>query len=217
MSTIGRRRLLGTLVASLPAAGVAPACSARREESRAPSGASSETTAPSPTPERRPGWQPSLFSVQQALTVEDVAEQLLPETDTPGARRAGVAEFIESLVRDVFEESERRAFLAGIAALNAATSQAQGRVFPACTPEEQRSQLERLAAATLAELEGKGGDPDAEATDPAARFWLSMRSLTIEGFAQSRLGATLVLAYDPVPGEYRGCVPFESVGKTWAL
>jgi hypothetical protein len=37
------------------------------------------------------------------------------------------------------------------------------------------------------------------------------------GYFTSEVGATQVLRYDPVPGAYHGCIPFEEVGKTWAI
>jgi hypothetical protein len=215
VSAIGRRRALEAL-ASLPVSGGLLGCAPlRREPASARPDAPHEQGASAL--ERRPGWEPAFFSLEQALSVEDVTEQLIPETDTPGARRAGVAELIESLVRDAFEEQERGAFLAGVAALNAMAREASGRSFPACTPEEQRGLLEKVAAATAAQLAKGGGAQNAAALEPVASFWLRMRDLTIKGFVQSKLGATLAFAYDPDPGEYQGCVPLDSVGKTWAL
>jgi Gluconate 2-dehydrogenase subunit 3 len=215
VSAIGRRRALEAL-AALPVTGGLLDCTPPRGQPESAQ-ADAPATRGADAPERRPGWEPGFFSLEQALSVEDVAEQLIPETDTPGARRAGVAELIESLVRDVFEEQERGAFLAGIEALDTLARTATGRAFPACTPEEQQGVLEKLAAATLAQQSKAGGEHGSSALEPAARFWLRMRDLTISGFAQSKLGATLAFAYDPEPGEYQGCVPLESAGKTWAL
>jgi hypothetical protein len=200
---LGRRELLAALASGLPAASLLPACAATQSTAEAPSGAG-----------RRPGWAPTLFSTEQALTVEDVAEQLIPETNTPGARSAGVPALIESLVEHVFDEPGRRDFLAGIAELNAAARQAHGRAFPDCTPAEQKALLETLAAGVAERLVANRASHDD--LDPLSHFWLSMRELTINGFVNSRLGATRVLSYEPTPGEHQGCVPLESAGKTWA-
>ena len=48
------------------------------------------------------------------------------------------------------------------------------------------------------------------------KFYMTVKELSVGGFCLSEAGATQVLKYDKVPGEYRGCVPFEEVGKTWA-
>ena len=48
-------------------------------------------------------------------------------------------------------------------------------------------------------------------------FFYLLKSTTLLGFFTSEVGATEVLNYDPVPGNYDGCIPLESVGgKTWA-
>lgn len=214
MSDIDRRDLLKALAALLPGASLLPACAGAP---RAPS--SVGPAAPAPTASaRQPGWVPSLFDTEQALTVEDVAEQLLPETDTPGAKAAGVPRHIESLVADVFSADERTDFLAGVHALNQQARQAHGAAFPSCTPEQQAGLLSVLAKQIVqAQQAGEQKGARHDALDPLAHFWLSMRELTIDGYARSKLGATRLLGYDPIPGEYLGCVSLESVGKTWAL
>jgi glucoside 3-dehydrogenase (cytochrome c) hitch-hiker subunit len=213
VSAIDRRDLLKALAASLPGAALVSACAAAPQLPKAAPGALGSPGANA----RQPGWAPSLFSAEQALTVEDVAEQLLPETDTPGAKSAGVPAYIENLAKDVFDDEERRDFLAGVDSLNEQARQAHGVVFPACTPEQQSLLLAALATrvARLQRAAGQSGhEPE---LDALAHFWLSLRELAIDGYCRSKLGATRLLNYDPIPGEYRGCVALESVGKTWAL
>jgi len=36
------------------------------------------------------------------------------------------------------------------------------------------------------------------------------------GYFTSEPGATIALRYDPVPGDYRGCVPLKDIGRGWA-
>ncbi len=52
--------------------------------------------------------------------------------------------------------------------------------------------------------------------NPKESFFMTVKELTADGFCTSKAGATLVLKYEKVPGEYRGCVPYEEIGKTWA-
>src|SRR5688500_2484769 len=68
---------------------------------------------------RVPLFVAQLFSLEQALLVEDLAELIIPETNSPGAVQAGVPAFIEGIVREVYDEPERLAFLRGIDELNA--------------------------------------------------------------------------------------------------
>ncbi|HMR57922.1 MAG TPA: gluconate 2-dehydrogenase subunit 3 family protein, partial [Cyclobacteriaceae bacterium] len=40
--------------------------------------------------------------------------------------------------------------------------------------------------------------------------------LVLAGYFSSEPGATQALQYNPVPGPFRGCVPYAEVGKAWA-
>ena len=44
-----------------------------------------------------------------------------------------------------------------------------------------------------------------------------MSGLTKQGFFTSKEIGTKVLIYDPIPGEYKGCIPLADVGGTWTL
>lgn len=159
--------------------------------------------APAPV-ERSPGFHPTLFSREQALCAEDLAELIIPEGTTPGAKSAGVAAFIESFVRDVYEDPQQRAFLDGLGQLAARALHHHGRPFVACTPAEQAA----LFAALAAEPPSAGGHPFS--------FARAFRELCIRGYCNSQLGATRLLQYEPTPGEFQGCIALESVGKAWA-
>ena len=107
-------------------------------------------------------YQPLFFSPQQYRMVEHLAEMIIPEDDTPGAKTAGVAEFIDFMVanrvpvsgsRDVRstqdaiemgEEAQNR-FLSGLDWMNARSKSEFGHEFMDCTPEQQNSLLEELA------------------------------------------------------------------------
>src|SRR6266513_66799 len=56
----------------------------------------------------------TLNAAQQAL-VTNIAELIIPETDTPGATRVKVPEFIDLILTEWASTEERDAFLAGLA------------------------------------------------------------------------------------------------------
>jgi gluconate 2-dehydrogenase gamma chain len=166
--------------------------------------------APPPEPQRVPQFAPQLFSLEQALLVEDLAELLIPETNSPGAVQAGVPAFIEGIVREVYDEPERLAFLRGIDELGALAREKHGRPFFACARDVQSALVEPL-------VQHEVSLPENTIADGAPwSFFKAFHESCIEGFCQSRLGATRVLQYDSVPGAYHGCVPLESVGRAWA-
>jgi hypothetical protein len=188
-----RRQALQTLAASMPAAALLHGCKS----------GNAVLPALEPSPPKRASWSPRLFSPLQALVVEDAAERLIPETNTPGATSAQVGKFIEDVLTDVYDESARQHFLAGVDALNRDAHAAHGLDFPACSPQQQTALIEKLVAA-LPKHDEQEGDKGPEP------FFLTLRELTIVGFCNSRLGATRVLSYEPIPGHYQGCVAVEA-------
>ncbi|MDH3243025.1 MAG: gluconate 2-dehydrogenase subunit 3 family protein [Saprospiraceae bacterium] len=145
-------------------------------------------------------WRPEALTPKEVLIVAALAEQILPETSTPGARQAGVERFIDSMVAGYLPEAERNAFMDGLASL-------AERKFTGKTPEEQHVMVTELAE------EARQQEQDAD-TKP---FFLLAKEMTVLGFFTSEVGATQVLNYDPIPGDFQGCMPLdEAGGKTWA-
>src|SRR5437660_8657279 len=73
----------------------------------------------------RPGFR--VLDAQQQLLVQTLTEMIIPATDTPGAKGAGVDQFIDVMLADWYDPDDRQAVLAGRAEAdvrsNAATAQ----------------------------------------------------------------------------------------------
>jgi hypothetical protein len=63
----------------------------------------------------------TLNSAQQALVTE-IAEMIIPETDTPGATRVKVPEFIDLILTERAHDDEKSSFLAGLADIDTRAS-----------------------------------------------------------------------------------------------
>ncbi|MGQ0714725.1 MAG: gluconate 2-dehydrogenase subunit 3 family protein [Gemmatimonadaceae bacterium] len=77
-----------------------------------------------------------------------IADAIIPETDTPGARSANVDQFIDTLLSDHFAPADKERFLAGLTRLEARAQQAHQKSFGALTAAEQAAivgELDRLA------------------------------------------------------------------------
>jgi len=48
------------------------------------------------------------------------------------------------------------------------------------------------------------------------KFYRDIKQTIATAYYMSELGATEELHYEPVPGEWRGDVPFSEIGKAWA-
>jgi hypothetical protein len=170
--------ILGGVLSAPLAAGVLAGCEARR----APAGA----------------WQPRALTADQAELVATIAEHILPETDTPGARAVGVHRFIDAMLAEAYPAEERRRFLAGLEGLDDQARRAHGRAFAACAGQEQFALLDVL---------------DRE-VQPFVR---TVKELTLIGYYTSEAGATRELRHVPVPGRFEGCVPLTQIGRAWAV
>lgn len=155
-------------------------------------------------------WTPRAFSPAEAALVSDLAETIIPRTDTPGAKDVGVPQLIDSIVAEVFTSEQREEYLAGLTKFAIRIQNHYGTPFSILDDEKKNLFVAKLNAASL---DKDGEDPfyNNEKT-----FYRTTKELTLLGFFRSEVGATQVLQYSPVPGEYKGCVPLSEVGKAWA-
>jgi hypothetical protein len=183
----------------------------------------------------RPGWTPRALSADQLELVATVAEHMIPTTDTPGARAAGVHRFIDTMLAEYYTSAERQDFIAGLADLDARARTAAGRTFLHSDRRQQRTILdavdreafpgaENRGAADVAKNASKeterGGGGTVAATESRLtkrHYFRTMKELVILGYYTSQIGATKELHYQQVPGRFDGCVPLAKIGRAWAV
>ena len=150
-------------------------------------------------------WSPKWIPKERAAMLEALVDTVLPATDTPGAKDARVHVFVDLALRDCYTADEQRLFTTGLDALAADCTKQHGRPFEACSAEQRTALLVPLDAASY--------KPDTGARGSFVRI---MKDLALVGFFTSQIGATQVLAYEKVPGGYRGCVELGPGQKAWA-
>jgi gluconate 2-dehydrogenase gamma chain len=157
----------------------------------------------------------SFLSLPQVAIVSVVAEIIIPRTDTPGAIDVGVPGFIDRVLEDVYTEEDRRRYLTGLAAFDAAAQVEEGRNFAALEAPRQVALVQKVHDAAVAQ-ERLLNRSQGTLSRP---FILMTKELTLLGFFTSQAGATQVLQYEAVPGSYHACVPLAQAGngKTWAF
>src|SRR5215218_3584741 len=100
------------------------------------------------------------FSTQDIALLDEIAETILPQTKTPGAKAAKTGAFMALMVTDSYSPSDQRIFRDGMRKLDEAAQQAHKVGFMAATPEQ------RLAVLTQLDREQKR---DMDARDAAVR------------------------------------------------
>lgn len=144
----------------------------------------------------------TLDSLQNRMVIE-IAELIIPETDTPGSRAARVNEFIDLMLTDWFKAEDRERFLIGLARLDRQCHEVMDKSFLDCD-ETQRTKL-------LKELEAKAlGSRDTmkwtSFTDPKQPFFQVMKALTLFGYYTSEIGIKVELESEQFFGSYSGCI-----------
>jgi hypothetical protein len=122
-----------------------------------------------------PVYRPQFFSPSQYRTVELLAELILPAVPPqPGAREAGVAEFIDFMVFS--DATLQTPFRDGLEWLDRASAPAAD--FVSLTAVQQNALLERLAYKAKQQQSEKAGQ----------QFFLLFRKYTVMGFYTTRVG-----------------------------
>jgi Gluconate 2-dehydrogenase subunit 3 len=150
------------------------------------------------------------FSADDVALFDEIAETILPETGTPGAKAAGVGPFIAMMVVDTYDEREQEVFRAGLETLEDQCRAMHGVSFLAAAPERRTALLRKLDAEQLQFMQKAGK------REPAHYFRM-LKELTLLGYFTSEIGYTQAMRYIETPGRYDPCVPFEPGEKTWAV
>jgi len=149
------------------------------------------------------GWVPKVLSTDQAQLVAEIAERIIPKTDTPGAKDAGVASFIDNAIDLNILGDKRTTLLTGLSQFTKMAQDKFGKSFIDISGDEMDTVIKAVA------LDGAEGDK----TNP---IFKQLKELVVAGFFSSEVGAKGTLAYDPIPGEYIGCINYKDVGKAYA-
>ena len=157
----------------------------------------------------RVSWKPLLLTPEQACSWVKIAEMIIPRTDTPGAKDAGVPEFIDQMLKDVYPKSGQERFISGLQAFEAGAQEELGKPFLKLDDAQRAQFLQKIHDAAVFKEEAE------DAEDPGSRrpFVLMMKELTLLGFFTSQPGATQVLQYVPVPGALHSCIPLSQAGN----
>jgi hypothetical protein len=156
------------------------------------------------------------FSQDQLNLVSEVAETIIPKTDTPGAKDAKVGEFVQKMLKDCYYEKDQKSFMAGLEKL-------EDQDFMKAAPAEQTAILTAAEQESIDELK-RIGEERASAknagqtfSEPGVPFFRLMKELTLLGYFTSEQGAQQALEYVPVPGRYEGCIDLKPGQKAWAM
>ena len=150
----------------------------------------------------RPPYEPQFFSPEQFRMVDHLAEMIIPANDTPGAKEAGVAEFIDFMVANKVRVTDRdgyqslgkgridprdnirigdevqEQFVLGLAWLNSRSKSECGHEFMDVSADQQKGLLQELAY----RAKYKPG------TEIGRELFQLMRDYTVVGYYTTKIG-----------------------------
>ena len=152
-------------------------------------------------------WMPAFFSPDEGKVLKNIVDLIIPTTDdSPGAVDVNVHKFIDAYLNQVSDKGEQEAYKKGMEALIATL----GKPIKNCMLEDYDAVLAKYFStdSNIADLD-----------ESAMKTLKGIRSRTIWGFKTSEEIGEKVLAYDPVPGVYSGCISLQETteGKVWSL
>lgn len=135
---------------------------------------------------------------EQTALLAEIADVIIPTTDTPGAKAAGAEAFIIRVLRDCYPLEDQESFYAGIAKIEADARKARAKAFAELSPDQKQAVIRATAEKDKA-------------------FFKRLREFVVTGYFISEVGATQALEYLPVPGRFEGDVPMQPGQKAWAI
>jgi hypothetical protein len=144
-------------------------------------------------------------------TVVAMIDQIIPATDTPGAKGARVNEFIDVILTDWAVGEERQSFLAGLAGVDKQSNELFGKNFVDASPAQQLALLRAMdeSVATQHARRRHHGNtiPDDRDKQLRGEFFAVFKGITVHGYYTSKIGFSEELNLEIIPGAHHGCVP----------
>jgi hypothetical protein len=150
-----------------------------------------------------------LINEDHQKMIETIAELIVPETSTPGAKAAQVPEFIVMMIEECYPKKDKERFYTGLNDLNSTAKATLGKSFLDNTPADQLKLLlneEKSKGKVISDESGK-----------EVPFIVMIKELTLFGYFTSEIGCTKANVYVPIPARFDACITIPKDQKAWAL
>ncbi|WP_162416727.1 gluconate 2-dehydrogenase subunit 3 family protein [Cyclobacterium roseum] len=148
------------------------------------------------------------FSEEEIAYMDEIGEAIIPETDTPGAKAAGIGSFMAMMVKDTYTEEQQKSFINGLNSLKSDFKSETGTAFMDAAVAERTAFLNKLNKEAMQQ------NPE---ENTGSNYILMIKDLTLLGYFTSEVGATQALRYIETPGRYDPCMEYNKGDKAWAI
>ncbi len=164
----------------------------------------------------RSSWTPLFFNGEEAQLISSLVDTILPQTDTPGGLDVKVDIFIDRVYDQLYDANGQKNIRSELALLQQRLSEKYTKKFSELSTDQKIEVLKEEEKNNAARF-NSGVWGTAVGEQKPIGFYRSLKSLILWGYFSSEDIGKNVLNYDPIPGEYRGCIPLEEVGRLWSL
>ncbi|MEC7858006.1 MAG: gluconate 2-dehydrogenase subunit 3 family protein [Bacteroidota bacterium] len=151
-------------------------------------------------------WNAKYLNEDEAFFLNELSNTIIPNTELPGALAVGVPTEIEDYVFNVFEDDKIENFRDELNQLDDHLNNSdREKTFYESSLQEKTDILNKLQESNK---------------ETHRDIYLKIKSSVATSYFRSEVGATQILRYNGpsvVLGNYKGCIPLEEVGKTWAI
>ncbi len=156
-------------------------------------------------PSLEDSWEPVFFDKIQANLLSEIAETIIPRTETPGAKDALVSRYIDEYASRFLKPEQQEMYRTGLALFDTISNTRHQKSFIDCELKQRHEVLQAMI-----------DDPAEGKMSPSSVFY-RMRSVVNMAFFTSEVGATQVLDHIPIPGDYLGDIPLsETKGRVYS-
>ena len=162
------------------------------------------------------------FSAADIAFLDEVAETILPETGTPGAKAAATGAFMALMVTDTYTHRQQAIFRDGMRQVDEASRREFTAPFLQARPDQRLALLRRLDAEQQAEADAREAALTSRAPaapppgDAPVHYFRLMKELALLGYFTSEIGYRQAMRYVETPGRYDPCAPHKPGDRIWA-
>ncbi|OEK02005.1 hypothetical protein BFP97_10950 [Roseivirga sp. 4D4] len=168
-------------------------------------------------------WIPVFFTPEEAAQMEKICEGIAPKTTTPGAIEAGVPNHLDQAFSVFSSELESEYFKRGLVVFVKNFNENQEVSFNKATTQQITDAINSYFRKynddpnTLRNYRETFNDEGEKSDDfVEVHFVTSVVDATFSSYYTSELVGETVMAYDPIPVNYNGCIPLEPGQKSWS-
>ena len=127
----------------------------------------------------------------------ELAETILPKTDTPGAKDLSAHLFALKMVDDCYTKTNQEKYIQGMKDFESLVMKKTGKSYVESNAVERQSIVSEL-------------DQQKSTENELSFFYQSTKKLTIQAYTTCEYYLTKIRGYKMIPGKFQGCIPLKT-------